>query len=36
MRPSAHKLTPKRACDQRSGGQCLLELELEGRNLRAC
>ena len=32
MRPSAPKLTPKRACDQRGGEQCLLELE-PGRNL---
>jgi hypothetical protein len=30
MRPSAHRLTPKRACDQRSGGQCLLELDAGG------
>ena len=34
MRPIAHRLTQKRACDQRGGGQCLLELGSEGRNLR--
>ena len=31
---SAHRLTPKRACDQRGAGQCLLELGPEGRTLR--
>jgi hypothetical protein len=30
MRPSAHRLTPKRGCDQRSGEQCLLELKPGG------
>jgi len=33
MKPSAHRLTPKRACDQRGGEQCLLELGAWGRNL---
>jgi hypothetical protein len=34
MRPSAHRLTQKRACDQRGGGQGLLELGSEWRNRR--
>jgi hypothetical protein len=33
MRRSAHRLTQKRACDQRGGGQYLLELGSEARNL---
>ena len=34
MSLGAHRLTPKRACDQRGAGQFLPELGPEGRTLR--